>query len=174
MRRRPLLSRYGWIFLLCVPALAAPDPRTVAEQGLAAWNARDSAALAAVAHPELIRRMRTAQATRDFVQLHPDRRAIPATGSPQEVVALFCDALREFAPHPRGATDPANHFLGIARKRDGGAVLTFDRVKKHGEDFNREDLAVVVVVLEQEGEAWKFLWLPSAQVHIDLTWDPTN
>lgn len=161
-----------FLLLSLAVAHAADDPRRVAEEALAAWHAADGKRLDAVAHPELKRRCRDARILRFYAEGKEDQQRILTSGSDTEVIALLCDALRAIVPGPE-KVEHTDQFLSTARKGDL-MIVTFESISKPAGSRSSGTSMKTHVVLKRNGDEWRFLWSPAVQLHVDLTWDPTQ
>ncbi len=163
------MRRFILVFLAAASsALASGEPRTVAEAALAAFSARDAKALAAVAHPELKRRLRQARILQFYAAKLAARREVLASGSDEDVIALFCEAVRAMAPTPQPSVE--RYIKTIFG--NGLAIVVFEKGWKRQSDGTVFQTMEDDVVLRKEGEDWRFLWSPALQLHVDLNWDP--
>jgi hypothetical protein len=158
------------LFVFASTALALDGPREVAESALAAWKARDGAALTAVASTEFLARCRHARVFDSPVTDIGVKNRVLASGSDQEVVTLMCEAVGKLSPHPQNSiytylkTIPKGDLL-IVEFSDGWVSQTTGKV--YGTFPTR-------VVLKKEGNRWRYLWSPAASIYVDLGWDPSS
>jgi hypothetical protein len=166
------MIRIATAFLLASSiAIAAQEPRTVAERALVAWSAHDARSLSTLAHPELIRRIRDARLINFYVAGKPDKKGILVSGSDAEVLALFCEALQAIVPPRDARVEYFDHYIETKAEGDRATVI-FDSGWKRRSDGAVGDEFKQEVILKKSGDEWKFLWSPAVSIHVDLTWDP--
>jgi hypothetical protein len=159
--------------LVTCAAVAAQAPRAVAEAAIAAWTARDAKSLDALAHPELKKRCREARIIEFYLGKKPEKKQVLVSGSDAEVIELLCEALRAIVPPRDTHLEYFDRYLDTANMGDL-AIVRFDSGWKRKTDgvIGIEDK--MEIILKKSGGEWKFLWSPSTQLHIDLSWDPTE
>jgi hypothetical protein len=149
---------------------AAQEPRSIAEDAMAAWRAGDAKHLGAIAHPELMRRCRTARIVEFYVDGKDDKKKALAAGSDADALALLCEALRSIVPRDE-RFEHIDRFVEVRRKNDL-AIVVFESGVRRKSDQKIIQSSSNEVVLKQVGDEWRFLWSITAQLHIDLDWDP--
>ena len=165
------MIRAAFVLLLIVsPAIAAQEPRGVAEEALAAWRAGNAKRLDAVAHPELKKRCRDARIVQFYVEGKEEKKKALESGSDDDAVALLCEALRAIVPHD-DRVEYFDRFVETVRRGDL-AIVVFESGWRSKSNLSSAQSSKIEVVLKKVGEDWRFLWSPAAQLHIDLTWDP--
>ena len=137
---------------------------------MAAWRVGDAKRLGAIAHPELMRRCRTARIVEFYVEGKDDKKKALAAGSDANALALFCEALRAIVPRDE-RFDHFDRFVEVRRKNDL-VIVVFESGVKRKSDQKIIQSSSTEVVLKQVGNEWRFLWSIAAQIHIDLDWDP--
>jgi hypothetical protein len=151
-------------------AFATDEPRTIAESALAAWTARDGKALDAVSHPEFKAKCRHARVFESPVTEYDLRRKVVASGSDQELLVMFCSAISKLAPHPQ-----ASVYTYVKTETKGNiATVEFNEGWKRQNDGTVYATFKKIVVLEKDGDNWRYLWSPEASIYVDLNWDPTQ
>ncbi len=159
------------IFVLTLStALAAQEPRAVAEEALAAWRETDAKRLDAIAHPELKKRSRDARIVQFYVEGKEEKKKLLASGSDSEVTALLCEALHAIVPG-KDKVEHTDRYVEVVRKGDL-AIVIFDSVSRPIGSRSAGIPMKTEVILKKVGEDWRFLWSPAVQLHIDLNWDP--
>ncbi len=158
------------LFLFVSAALIAQEPRTIAEEALAAWRAGDAKRLDAIAHPELKKRLREARIVLFYVEDKPAKKKTVESGSDSEVVAIFCEAHRAIVP--RDARVEYFDRFAEARKSGDLAIVFFNSGWRSKENPSSVQSSQIEVILKKADGEWRFLWSPAAQLHVDLTWDP--
>lgn len=165
-----LLFLLGAVALAAIPARASgidSEPKTVAERGVRAIADNDATVLAAVAHPELIRRMRSARLV-TFYLGERNQSTDLTKASDTDIVRLFCEAHKAMAPR-----DPQLEYfcdyVGTDVRGDYAIVTLASgwRSKKSTLPPPSND----EVVLKKSADGWRFLWSPVINVHVDLEWD---
>jgi hypothetical protein len=167
------MFRIAFAFLwLTAPVIAVQNPRTVAESALEAWHAHDSKRLLAVAHPELLKRLRDSTLVRFYVTRHEDKRSVVVSGSDAEVAALFCEALQVIVPAQFNGLDHLDRYVETRYKGDLAIVIFDSGWRGKSGDFEGIVSRNVRIVLKKSGDEWKFLWSPAVSIHVDLDWKP--
>jgi len=164
---------FAVILLSSSVALAAQEPRSVAEAALAAWDTHDARGLSAVAHPELVRRIRDGRLIQFYVANRPSKASVASSGSDADVVALFCEALQAIVPPRDSQLEYFDRYVETNYKGDL-AIVVFDSGWKRRSDGITGHESRKEIVLKKSGGDWKFLWSPAALIHVDLDWDPTK
>jgi len=157
--------RYLLIYLgvYCVTAIAR-DPQQVASEAVAAIDAGDAKRFVALAHPELLKRLRSA---RVFSFSRVGRAELLRSGSDVQVANEFFTAIESVAP---------NRLRPIMRYRSSEAagdlvIVTFEAEFPSGYPPGRNRFPERVV-LKRNGNDWRFLWSVRVQLHTDLEWNP--
>jgi hypothetical protein len=165
------MIRAAIIFILAASfAVAAQEPRAVAEEALAAWRVGDATRLNAVAHPELKKRCRDARIVLFYVEDKEEKKKALESGSDADAVGLLCEALRAIVPRD-SRVEYFDRFIETTQRGDL-AIVVFESGWKSKSNPSSTHSSNSEVVLKKVGDDWRFLWSPAAQVHIDLTWDP--
>ncbi len=169
---KSLTSAIFLFVVLNVAAAFAADPKSVAESALTAWSEGRSVDLLAVAHPELIQKIRSSRLLEFHVAQKPQAKGIPTNGSDSEVVALFCEALSLVAPRDKRFVY-IDDYETTEVIGDKAHVVFMSSIVDSSGTIIQEPYRKKVLLLKS-GEKWKLLWLPSAQIHIDLLWEPIS
>jgi len=157
------------ISVIASPAIAT-EPRQVAEAAATAWSEKDAPRLQAVAHPELIRRARAARICESYFREQPEKLTRLRTGSAADVIALLCEAMRAIVPDNKPLIRVRDYEK--TELRGDLAVVTFQTGWKRPTGGSKPFLTAERIVLQKSGDDWKFLWSDSANLHIDLDWNP--
>ena len=165
-----MLFLFGAIALVAVSGRASgvgAEPRAIAERAVGAIAKNDAALLERVAHPELIRRMRSARLV-TFYLGERNQSTDLTKSSDTDVVRLFCEAHKAMAPR-----DPQLEYLcdylGTDVRGDYAIVTLASGWRSKSSTLpppsNEE------VILKKSAGEWRFLWSPIVNVHVDLEWD---
>jgi hypothetical protein len=158
------------ILAVASPALAG-KPREAAEAAMRAWVSQDAKTLYPLSHPELVLRMRSARIIKFYLESHPEKSAIPKSGSDAEVVSLMCEALSAVVPPRDGRFVYEDRFVGTKEVGDL-AVVTFESSVTSAGSSTKSRGTSTEFVLKQKDGKWLFLWSPAVRIHVDLDWDP--
>jgi hypothetical protein len=158
-------------FVFCAGALFAASPREIADLALEAWDSHDASRLYPLSHPELIARIKTSRLLIFHVDQKSARRDAIRSGSDKQIVELFCEALSLVVPNTQ--FKKSRDFIRTAEAGDVCSVF-FTQVTRHLDGRAAAPPYEVRIVLKRYEKEWRLLWLPSAQIHIDLTWEPEN
>lgn len=165
----------NWLRTFLLGAIAssalAGEPKEVAEAAMRAWVAHDAKALYPLSHPELISRMRSARVIEFYLEHHPEKSAIPKSGSGAEVVSLMCEALASIVPPRDGRFIYEDRFVDSKEVGDL-AVVTFESSVASTGSSSKARSSSTTFVLKQKDGKWLFLWSPAVSLHVDLAWDP--
>lgn len=154
-------------------AVAAQEPRAVAEEVLVAWRTADAERIDAVAHPELKKRIRHSRLLEFYLEDKAqglERRA-RVEKSEKDALRVFCEALRTIRPQD-DRFDHRDRFIETQRKGDLAIVVFESRFGGRQSDPATWTSIQTEIVLKQLGEEWRFLWSASVSIHVDLEWDP--
>ena len=136
-----------------------------------AWETHDAKTLYPLSHPELILRMRSARIIQFYLESHPEKMAIPKSGSDAEVVSLMCEALAAIVPPRDGRFVYEDRYVGTKEIGDL-AVVTFESsVTSAGSSSKARGFPTGFVLKQKDGK-WLFLWSTAVSIHVDLDWDP--
>lgn len=136
-----------------------------------AWVSHDAKALYPLSHPELISRMRGARIIQFYLEHHPEKNAVPKSGSDAEVLALMCEALAAIVPPRDGRFVYEDRYVDT---KDAGdlAVVNFESSVTSAGSSSKPRISPTQFVLKKQDGKWLFLWSPSVSIHVDLAWDP--
>lgn len=136
-----------------------------------AWVSHDAKKLYPLSHPDLILRMRSARLIQFYLERHPEKRAVPKSGSDADVVALMCEALAAIVPPRDGRFVYEDRY--VATKETGDlAIVTFESSVTPAGSAAKARSSPTEFALKREEGKWLFLWSPSVSIHVDLAWDP--
>jgi hypothetical protein len=157
------------LFALYTGALFAASPKEVADAALEAWDAQDAARLYPLSHPEFISRMKNSRLLHFYAEQNPGKRDSIRVGNAQQTVELFCEALALVVP--KSLFRKSREYLKVNQSGDTASVF-YTQVTTHPDGRPATSPSEIRVVLKKYEEEWRLLWLPAAQIHIDLTWEP--
>lgn len=167
-----IIARTLLVVLALGKAFAADrDPRALAESIIDSWSLSDRNVLVAVAHPELLERLRTARISDFYVSDKPEKKKVLESGEDTEVIAIFCEALRAIVPEKDTRVEYFNRFLGSLPQGEL-LIVRFESGWKRKIDGTIGVSRSQDIVLKKSRGEWRFLWSAAVQVHVDLSWDP--
>jgi ketosteroid isomerase-like protein len=157
------------LFTLYTGTLFAASPKEVADAALEAWDTQDAARLYPLSHPELISRMKKSRLLHFYAEQNLAKQDSIRVGSAQQTVELFCEALALVVP--KSQFRKSREYLRVYESGDTASVF-YIQVTTYPDGKPATSPSEIRVVLKKNEEEWRILWLPAAQIHIDLTWEP--
>lgn len=165
--------RRAFLFIAITSFALASEPKEVAEAAMRAWVSHDAKSLYQLSHPELISRMRSARAVLFYLKSHPEKGAIPRSGSDSEVVSLMCEALAAIVP-PRDDRFVYEDRYVDTKEVGHLAIVTFESSATSVDRSSKARSSPTRFVLKQKDGKWLFMWSPAVSLHVDLAWDPRS
>ncbi len=152
---------------------SAKEPRAVADAAMVAWVDANAEQLKVLAHPELKRRLKTAQIVSFYLEDKPDKKKALENAPDDAWVSILCEGLVAIVPRRDALFEYSDVYQSTEIKNDF-AIVTYLSGLRPITSKRPIQYTPQRIILKKHNEEWRFLWSRSVSIHVDLDWEPIS